>query len=67
MYYRPIEEFRSRLKNLSSSTRAAASALTSGTGIGQPLAVTAEESKLQVQKLTAAYLKFLDEAVAFYK
>ncbi|MEW5311980.1 MAG: hypothetical protein WDW38_003646 [Sanguina aurantia] len=63
VYYRPIEEFRSRLKSLSSGTRAAASA----TANGQPPAVTAEESKLQVQKLTAAYLKFLDEAVAFYK
>ncbi|MEW5298066.1 MAG: hypothetical protein WDW36_001228 [Sanguina aurantia] len=63
VYYRPIEEFRSRLKGLGSSTRAAASA----TANGQPPAVTAEESKLQVQKLTAAYLRFLDEAVAFYK
>ncbi|KAG1669143.1 hypothetical protein FOA52_002654 [Chlamydomonas sp. UWO 241] len=53
VHYRPIEEFRNRLK-------------IAGQAVAQPGPAGAE-AQPQQQKLLSAYLKFLDEAISSYK
>eukprot|EP00798_Chlamydomonas_sp_ICE-L_P020559 gene20559-27351_t len=59
-FYKPIEEFRTRMRTAGQAVQEAQKSGAGGEDGGSDIGK-------QQQKLTAAYLKFLDEAVVFYK
>ncbi|GIL48318.1 hypothetical protein Vafri_4600 [Volvox africanus] len=78
VFYKPIEEFRSRIRALETLVRGTAGSATSGVsmssgaggGTSTPTAAmlcSPEEARAQLGRTTAAYMRFLDEALAFYR
>ncbi|KAG2499552.1 hypothetical protein HYH03_002497 [Edaphochlamys debaryana] len=67
VFYKPIEEFRSRVRALEGLAKGAHAA--PGAGGATPAAVLAspEEARAQLARTTSAYLRFLDDALAFYR
>ncbi|KXZ47758.1 hypothetical protein GPECTOR_33g640 [Gonium pectorale] len=75
VFYKPIEEFRSRIRALEALVKGAATSPPSANGAVGPAApappapalASPEEARAQLGRTTGAYLKFLDEALAFYR
>lgn len=68
VHYRPIEEFRNRLRVASQAVQQQQQQYRPG-GAAGPSALDAAggDAALQQQKLLAAYIKFLGESVGFYQ
>ncbi|GLI69423.1 hypothetical protein VaNZ11_014032 [Volvox africanus] len=78
VFYKPIEEFRSRIRALETLVRGTAGSATSGVSMssgagggtstpGAAMLCSPEEARAQLGRTTAAYMRFLDEALAFYR
>ncbi|EFJ46697.1 hypothetical protein VOLCADRAFT_92921 [Volvox carteri f. nagariensis] len=86
VFYKPIEEFRSRTRALEALAKGTAAAATAaapaatttispnGAGVSPPAPAAAavqlatpEEARAQLARTTGAYLRFLDDALAFYR
>ncbi|PNH10984.1 hypothetical protein TSOC_002230 [Tetrabaena socialis] len=69
VFYRPIEEFRSRVRALEGLAKGAVAAVggAGAAGAAPPPLSSPEEARAQLARTTGAYLRFLDEALAFYR